>query len=82
MTDTPSRLHWKYEEAPDDEDDELVLGAQLPKINRTYSPNDLGPAWINRADGTSEKVNDGGWITRADAERLAAEGGYELAIED
>jgi hypothetical protein len=68
---TPSRLYWKYEDGPENEGDELV-----------DSPNDVGPAWIDHADGTSEKVKDGEWITRAEAERLAAENRYDLAIDD
>jgi hypothetical protein len=34
------------------------------------------------ADGGEEAVLDGEWITRADAQRIAAEGGYELQLDD
>jgi hypothetical protein len=64
MTDQPTWLYWKFEDGPEDAENE--------------DPNDVGPAWIDRADGTSEKVNGGEWITRAEAKRLASESGYEL----
>jgi len=63
-----SRLYWKWEDGPEDAEGD--------------DPNDVGPAWIDHADGTSEKVRDGEWITRAEAERLAAESGFELSIDD
>ena len=64
MADKPTRLYWKFEDGPEEAADD--------------DPNDVGPAWIDKPDGTSEKVNDGEWITRAEAKRLAAEGGYQL----
>jgi hypothetical protein len=40
--------------------------------------NEVGPAWVIEADGTERKISDGGWITRLEAERLAAAGEYTL----
>jgi hypothetical protein len=37
---------------------------------------------IRRPDGGEEAVLDGEWITRADAQRIAAESGYELQLDD
>jgi hypothetical protein len=61
----PTRLHWTFQQGPEDTDyDE--------------DPDDIGPARICRSDGTEEPVNGGGWITRAEALRLATQFGYEL----
>lgn len=57
-------LYWKFEDGPEDAED--------------ADPNDVGPAWIDRPDGTSEKVKGGEWITRQEARQLASENGYEL----
>jgi hypothetical protein len=43
---------------------------------------DVGLAWIFRPDGGEEPVQGGRWITRADAQRIAADSGYELELED
>lgn len=59
---------WKWEDGPEEADGD--------------DPNDVGPAWIDRPDGISEKVNGGEWITRSEAERLAADHGYELVTDD
>jgi hypothetical protein len=42
----------------------------------------VGPAWIIEADGTERSLNGGDWISRAEAERLAAVGEYILDAED
>jgi hypothetical protein len=68
MSEKAAQLYWKLEDGPEDAEGD--------------DPNDVGPAWINHPDGTSESVRDGEWITRAEAERLAAENGYELAVDD
>jgi hypothetical protein len=64
MTDTTTRLYWKYEEGPEDAEGK--------------DPNDVGPVWIDRPDGSSEKANGGEWMTRADARKLAEENGWVL----
>lgn len=65
MNDTASWLYWKFEDGPEDsEEDE--------------DPNDIGPAWIRTPEGTDKQVNGGVRITRAEARWLAAEYGYEL----
>ena len=65
MIVAPTRLHWTFEDGPEDTDyDE--------------DPDDVGPARICRSDGTEEQVNGGEWITRAEALRLATQFGYEL----
>jgi hypothetical protein len=48
----------------------------------TPHPEDIGPAWIFRPDGGEEALQDGRWITRADAQRIAVDSGYELRIDD
>jgi len=68
MSAKSSRLTWKWEDGPEDAEGD--------------DPKDVGPAWIDHADGSSERVNDGQWITRAEAQRLAAEKGYEVAMDD
>jgi hypothetical protein len=64
---------WKYEDGPEDAPDD-------------GDPNDVGPAWIDTYDRdecvSSEPVAEGGWITRAEAHRLAESNGYELAVDD
>ena len=62
-------LYWKLEDVP-------AGDGEAPH------PEDVGPAWIYRPDGSEEPVHDGEWISRADAQRLAAEGGYELQLDD
>jgi hypothetical protein len=66
-------LMWKDEDGPEDAPDE-------------GGPNDVGPAWLDTYEGdervSSEKVRDGEWITRAEAQRVAAANGYELAVDD
>jgi hypothetical protein len=66
-------LVWKFEEGPEDAPDE-------------GSPDDAGPAWIDTYEGdehiSGEKVLDGQWITRGEAERMAHENGYEFAADD
>jgi hypothetical protein len=57
-------LYWKYEEGPED--------AMTPHAE------DVGPAWLNAPDGSSQPVNEGHWITRSEARRLASEGEYTL----
>jgi hypothetical protein len=67
MHDPSARLSWKFEDGPEDAEDE--------------DPADVGPAWIERADGTTHEANGGEWITRAEARRLAAAESYRL-MED
>jgi hypothetical protein len=43
--------------------------------------NEVGPAWVIETDGTKRNINDGEWITRLEAERLAATGEYTLKVE-
>jgi len=62
-------LYWKLEDVP-------VGDGEAPH------PDDIGPAWIYRPDGGEEAVLDGEWITRADAQRIAAENSYELQLDD
>ena len=65
-------LMWKFEDGPEDAPDE-------------GDPNDVGPAWLDTYEGdervSSEKVANGEWITRAEAQRIAAANGYELAVD-
>jgi hypothetical protein len=62
-------LYWKLEDVPMGDGD-------APR------PEDIGPAWIYTPDGAEETVLDGEWISRADAQRLAVESGYELQLDD
>jgi hypothetical protein len=62
-------LHWKLEDVP-------AGDGEAPR------PEDIGPAWIYGPDGGEEAVLDGQWITRAEAQRIAAENGYELQEDD
>ena len=66
-------LTWKYEDGPED--------APLEG-----SPDDVGPAWIDTMDGeklvSSEKANDGEWLTRAEAQQLAERNGYVFSADD
>jgi hypothetical protein len=61
-------LTWKFEEGP-----------SAPEA----SPEDVGPAWLDRADGPggihSEQIADGEWITRDEARQLAEKHGYALS---
>jgi hypothetical protein len=58
----PPRLLWKDEDGPG------WPGGGHPARE--------GPAWIERPDGSLEELNEGAWITRAEATRLAAEKSY------
>jgi len=66
-------LMWKFEDGPEDAPDE-------------GDPNDVGPAWLDTYEGdervSSEKVANGEWITRAEAQHVATANGYELAVDD
>ena len=66
-------LTWKFEDGPEDAPGE-------------GSPDDVGPAWVDTFEGqdlvSSDKIADGEWITRADAERIASENGYEFSADD
>ena len=66
-------LTWKLEDGPEDAPDE-------------GSPDDVGPAWIDTMEGdrhvAEEKVRDGEWVTRAEAQRIAAANGYEFSADD
>jgi hypothetical protein len=55
-------LYWKYEEDAPD-------GAE---------DEATGPAWITNANGSDESLNEGEWISRARAVRIAAERGIRL----
>lgn len=43
---------------------------------------DVGPAWIASADGESEQVNGGDWLTRAQARALAEQHGHDFVEDD
>jgi len=60
-------LYWKLEDVP-------AGDGEAPH------PEDIGPAWICRPDGSEEPVLDGEWIRRADAQRLAAEVGMSFSL--
>lgn len=66
-------LTWKYEDGPQDAPDE-------------GSADDVGPAWIDTYEDdervSEEKVLDGVWINRSEAERIASENGYTFAADD
>lgn len=62
-------LYWKLEDVPRGD-------GEAPHSE------DIGPAWIYQPDGSEEAVRDGEWITRVEAERIAAETGYELQVDD
>jgi hypothetical protein len=70
---TEGVLTWKVEDGPED--------APLEG-----SPDDVGPAWVTLYAGeeelSTEQLNDGDWLTRAEAERVAAENGYTFAADD
>lgn len=59
-------LYWRRADGPPDEED-------FPGFP---TPRDAGPAWVIEVDGTERFINGGDWITRAEAERLAAAGQY------
>jgi len=65
-------LTWKFEDGPEDAPEE-------------GSPSDVGPAWIDTYEGetrvSEEKVRDGEWITRAEAQQLAADNGYGFSAD-
>jgi hypothetical protein len=66
---------WKFEDGPEDADED------------ENDPRDVGPAWLDTFEhdpdrpASSEKLNDGEWITRERARENARENGYEL-LED
>ena len=66
-------LTWKLEDGPEDAPDE-------------GSPDDVGPAWVsvyeNNVLVSDEKAVGGQWITRAEAQRLAAENDWEFSADD
>ena len=68
MASNAIQLYWKLEDAPEGD-------------GETPHPTDVGPAWIYRPDGSEEPVRNGEWITRADAQRIADESGYELGLD-
>lgn len=41
-----------------------------------------GPAFVTEADGTKRAINGGHWISRTEAERLAAEGRYVFSPQE
>jgi hypothetical protein len=61
-------LYWKMEDGPGEGD--------VP------DPEDVGPAWVYLPEGSEEPVREGEWITRAQAQRIASEHGYELQLDD
>ena len=63
------RPEWKSEVSPPESDGETPDA-------------DVGPAWIYPPDGSENPVRDGDWSARADAQRLAAEDGYALPLDD
>jgi hypothetical protein len=69
VTRQPGTLCWKYEDGP-------------PEVAEDGHPDDVGPAWIERPGEPVEEINDGEWITRTAAVRLAEEGGHELHLDD
>jgi hypothetical protein len=69
MATNATVLYWKLEDVPEGD-------GEAPH------PADIGPAWIYGPDGSEEPVRDGEWITRADAQRIAGENGYELQLDD
>jgi hypothetical protein len=68
MAVNATTLYWKLEDGPGEDE--------------APHPEDVGPAWIYYTDGSEEAVRNGEWITRADAQRLSAETGYRLQIDD
>lgn len=66
-TETQETLYWKWEGVPP--------GAEQ------LTPADVGPAWVVEADGAERLINDGEWISRAEAEALAQAGGYIFDAE-
>lgn len=46
------------------------------------SEADIGPAWVAGADGESDEVNGGEWLTRAEARIVAGEGGHDFLEDD
>ena len=65
MATNATQLYWKLEDVPQGD-------------GESPHPTDVGPAWIYPPDGGEEPVRSGEWITRADAEAIAAEHGYDL----
>jgi hypothetical protein len=70
---TAAVVTWKVEDGPEDAPDE-------------GSPDDVGPAWLTLYAGDEElsveQLDDGDWMTRAEAQRLAIENGYTFAADD
>lgn len=69
MTNKSTSLYWKLEDVPEGD-------------GESPQPTDIGPAWLYKPDGSEEPVSEGEWITRAEAERIATESGYELQVDD
>ena len=65
MTEVPARLYWRFEDGPEDTDDD-------------EHPDDVGPVWLVRPDGAEELINGWDWITRGEARRIASENGYQI----
>jgi hypothetical protein len=65
MISASTQLRWKFEDGPEDSEDD-------------HDPNDVGPAWIERPDGSEEPVNGFDSITRHDARSLSEESGYRI----
>ena len=65
-------LLWKYEDGPED----AVAG----------SPLDVGPGWIDTYEDdkhvSGEQIAGGEWLTRAEAQAIAAKHGYEFVADD
>lgn len=68
MPERRSTLVWKYEDGPAD--------TTVPH------PDDVGPAWLMTPGAPDKTIDDGGWITRADATRLAAAKGWCFEADD
>jgi hypothetical protein len=68
VADGQPYLYWKYEDGPPD-------GAQ-------HGPGDIGPLWLEQAGGGGETLNDGQWVTRAEARRIAVERGLRLEEDE
>ena len=64
MGDAVPHLYWKYEDGPENAVDKDL--------------NDVGPIWLERPNGSGEKLKDGEWVTRAEARKMAEDLGYEL----
>jgi hypothetical protein len=60
-------LYWKRESSVGGTEEETL--------------NEVGSAWVIEAGGAERKISEGSWITRREAERLAAAGEYTLDTE-